>query len=187
MVIATQRMTVEAFDEWVLRPENVSRNFEYIAGEIFEGVSHPRSSKLGARMATFVGMYLLKHDIGHLTGADGAYMVSGERYIPDVAFISYAKQPELLSVAGYNPFPPDLAVEVSSPTNDDDVMRLKVGNYLAAGTLTWVIDPEKQLVEIYRPGKPVEVLDMEGTVSGDEVLPDFTLAVKDIFPPTREK
>jgi Uma2 family endonuclease len=186
MVISTRRMTVEAFDEWVFRPENRERNFEYIGGEIFEVVSHPRSSKLGARMITFLGIYLLKNDIGHLTGADGGYRVVGERYIPDVGFISYAKQLELLAVEGYNPAPPDLAIEVLSPTNDDDLMRVKVGNYLAAGTLTWVIDPEKQLVEVYRSGKPVEVLNIEGTLSGDDVLPGFTLAVKDIFPPTRE-
>lgn len=186
MVISTQRMTVEAFDEWVFRPENRDRNFEYIGGEIFDTLASPRSSAVAVRVGSWIGMYLLKNDIGHITGADGGYRVSGERYIPDVGFISYAKQPQLLSVEGYNPMPPDLAIEVLSPTNDDDVMRLKVANYLAAGTLTWVLDPEKQLVEVYRAGKPVEVLNIDGTLSGDDVLPGFTLAVKDIFPPTRE-
>jgi Uma2 family endonuclease len=181
MVIQFKPLTVEEFDEFIRLPENIDREFEYIGGAIFEVVSNPKSSKLGARMATFLGIYLLNDDIGHLTGADGGYIVSGERYIPDVGYISYAKQPELLSIEGYNPYPPDLAVEVLSPSNDDQTMRVKIGNYLAAGTLVWVLDPDKKLVEVYALGTPVNVLRIGDTLEGGNVLPGFKLAVKDIF------
>lgn len=40
MTIPTQQMTVEAFDQWIFRPENAELSFEYIGGEIIEVVSN---------------------------------------------------------------------------------------------------------------------------------------------------
>jgi len=174
-------MTVEEFDEFVLRPKNIGGDFEFIGGRIYDTLSSPLASATAARIGGFLGIYLLQNDIGHLTGADGGYIVSGERYIPDVAFISYAKQPELSYADGYNPNPPDLAVEVLSPSNDDEKMRIKIQNYLAAGTLVWVVNLEKQQIEVYRRGQPVQIVGVDRVLDGGDVLPDFKLAVKDIF------
>src|SRR5262245_7155912 len=91
----TKLYSIEEFDAFVSLPENHERLFEYIGGEIVEVVSNPYSSKIGSLLNTYIGVYLLQNDIEHLTGADGGYMVSGERYIPDVGFISYTKQTEL--------------------------------------------------------------------------------------------
>jgi Uma2 family endonuclease len=181
MVFQTKPMTVEEFDKFVLLPENIDREFEFVGGEIYEVVSNPKSSSAAARFITYLGMYLLQNDIGHLTGADGGYMVSGERYIPDAAFISYAKQPELSYTDGYNPNPPDLAVEVLSPSNEDEKMRIKIHNYQAAGTLVWLADVESQTIEVYRPGKPVLILGINDELDGGDVLPGFKVALKDIF------
>lgn len=176
-----RQMTVEEFDSFVLLPENVEREFEYIGGEVHEVVSNPKSSNLGVRMSTFVGIYLMSHDIGHLTGADGGYMVSGERYIPDVGFIRYEKQLELQYKDGYISQPPDLAVEVLSPSNRDEKFRVKVANYLAAGTLLWVISPFERTIEVYEMGKSVKLLRVGDVLTGGDVLPGFKLAIKDIF------
>lgn|SRR5690606_23305261 len=141
MAIASRIVPVEEFDRFVLLPENAERMFEYIGGEIVEAVSNNYSSEIGARFLIVIGMFVLSNDLGRVTGADGGYQVSGERYIPDVAFVSKAKQPE----------PPDLAVEVLSPTNDADDMRIKVVNYLRVGTVVWVVDPINKRVEVYVP------------------------------------
>jgi Uma2 family endonuclease len=186
MVLRTEQITVEEFDTFVLLPENVDREFEFIGGEIYEVVSNPLSSNIGARVITFLGMYLLTNDIGRLTGADGGYRVSGERYIPDAAFISYARQPELSYSDGYNPNPPDLAVEVLSPSNDDEKMRVKIHNYQAAGTVVWLFDVEPQTIEVYLAGKPVIILGINDVLDGGDVLPGFKVAVKDIFAAKQE-
>lgn len=107
-------------------------------------------------------------------------MVSGERYAPDVAFISKSRQPELVK-EGYNPSPPELAVEGLSPTDSESALRIKVVNYLAAGTLVWVVKPETQTVEVYTPGQPVRVLGIENTLDGGEVLRNFKLPMQTIF------
>ncbi len=182
MTVREKQVSVEEFEAFVRLPENSDRQFELVGGEIVEVVSNPYSSKLATRITTFIGMYLLQNDIGHLTGADGGYVVSGERYIPDVAFIRYTRQPELAYHEGYVPNAPDLAVEVVSPGNTEDELAIKIANYLAAGTVIWMVKPVDKRVIVFRPGEPAVTLNANDTLEGGAVLPGFTLPVKDIFP-----
>lgn len=180
MVVGTQKMTVVEFDQFVMLPKNADRLFEYIGGEVVEVVSNQKSSTLAARINGFLFIYLMQHKSGFLTGSDGGYMVAGERYIPDVAFISKERQPGPSDDA-YSSIPPDLVVEVVSPSNTPHEMRVKVVNYLSVGTTVWVVDPDQQRVEVYAPGQRVSKVDIDGTLDGGDILPGFSLAVKDIF------
>jgi Uma2 family endonuclease len=182
MAVQTRSMTIEEFEQFTQSPENEDRLFEYIGGEIVEVPSSAYTSKIASRISGFIFIYLLQHDIGHLTGEAGGYRVSGEDYAPDVAFISKQKQPELAQ-RGYNPNPPDLAVEVLSPTDKPSRIRTKIAGYLAAGTILWLVDPEAKVVEVYTPGQKSKMLRMNDSLDGEDVLPGFTLAVKDIFQP----
>lgn len=180
MVSQTRPITAEYFYWFIEQPENRDRNFERIAGEIVEKrVSNPRSSAVAAFILGKLSTFVYENNLGHVTGADGGYVVSGEQYIPDGAFISKARCPELPSAA-YNPLAPDIALEVLSPGNTDEEMRVKVSNYLAAGTVMWVVDPGKR-VEVHRPGQPVQILGDGDTLDGGEKLPGFTLSVDEIL------
>lgn len=54
--------------------------------------------------------------------------------------------------------------------------------YLAHGAeLGWLLDPIDRKVFVYRPGSEVLVLDNPETISGDPVLPGFTLNVAEVF------
>ncbi len=181
MVIQTRSVTPEAFDRFVLLPENRDRNFELIAGEIVEVVSNSYSSEIAGIILGEFRAFIKGKDLGRVTGADGGYIVEGERYIPDVAYMSNARQPKR-SYAAYNPIAPDLAVEVLSPTDNPDDLRLKIVNYLNAGTTLWIVNPPLKTVEVYVPGKPPRVLTVNDTLDGGAVLPGFTLPVKDVFP-----
>jgi Uma2 family endonuclease len=134
MSIQQKILTVEDFDRFIALPENADRDFEFIAGDIVEVVSGNRSSELGMYVGSKLTVFVRERGLGRVTGADGGFMVAGERYIPDVAFISKAKQIKLTDVA-YNPNPPDLAVEVLSPSDMPDKVRIKIANYLSVGTV----------------------------------------------------
>jgi Uma2 family endonuclease len=174
-------MTVEEFDRFVLLPENAERTFEYIGGEIAEVVSNNYSSMIGMFVGAMMTVFVHEHKLGYVTGADGGYRVSGERYIPDAAFISKARQPEP-SHEAYNPNPPDLAVEVLSPTNEADQIRIKIVNYLLAGTTVWLVDPDKKHVEVYVPNQSPITIGIDETLEGGTVLPGFKLPMREIFP-----
>jgi Uma2 family endonuclease len=181
MVVQTRRMTVEEFERFVDLPENADRLFEYIGGEIVEVPSNPYVSKIAVRISRHLGNYVDERDLGHVTGEAGGYMVAGERYAPDVAFISKQRQPELPQ-RGYNPNPPDLAVEVLSPSNDPGDIHIKITNYTLAGTVVWLVNPAKKQVTVFTPGQPGKRASTDDILDGGDVLPGFTLAVKDIFP-----
>ena len=180
MTVQVKRHTLQEFEALVDLLENADRLFEFIGGEIIEVPSNAYSSEVAARILTFIGMYLLQNKIGHVTGEHGGYVVGEDRYAPDVAYISKARQAEL-DRTGYNPIPPELAVEVVSPSDRENLMLQKVANYMAVGTVVWVVRPNVQEVEIYAPGQPVRLLTTSDILDGGDLLPGFTLAVKDIF------
>jgi Uma2 family endonuclease len=175
------RITAAEFEAFVDLPENIDKLFELIGGEIVEVPSNPFVSHISISIAAPLKMFVKEHDLGHVTGEAGGYMVSGERYAPAVAFISKKKP---LAKEGYNPAPPDLAVEVDFPSSYESQrnLRTKIVNYLAAGTVVWLVLPESQEVEIYEPGQPKKTIGLDGVLEGGDILPGFKLAVKDIFP-----
>jgi Uma2 family endonuclease len=180
MVLETKILTAEEFDRIALLPENANKLLEFIGGRIVEVVSNSYSSILAARILIKLGIFTDGKDLGYFTTSDGGYMVNGERYIPDVAFISKIKQPTAPHES-YISKPPDLAVEVLSPSNTDNEITIKVINYLLAGTVVWVVNPDKQYVVVYIPNQKPQTVDIDGVLDGGDVLPGFTLPVKDIF------
>jgi Uma2 family endonuclease len=75
-------------------PENLERNYELIAGEIVEKkVSNSRASRIAAWFIMKLGLFVDDHELGNITATDGGYIVSGERYIPDAAFLSKSRCP----------------------------------------------------------------------------------------------
>jgi Uma2 family endonuclease len=182
MTVGTQPITAEEFERLALLPENADRRLELIGGDIVEVVSNNYSSMVAARILIRLGNFLENaHVAGYVTGADGGYRVGDERYIPDVAFVSKSRQPAP-SRDAYNAIAPDLAVEVLSPSDQQDILRLKIANYLAAGTTVWLVNPDNKTVEVYTPGQRAYRLGPADTLTGGDLLPGFALPVKDIFP-----
>ncbi len=173
-------ITDAEFDDFVMRPENRDRNFEFIAGEIVEVVSNSKSSRIGMKLGSRVEVFVADHKLGRVTGADGGYIVFDEKYIPDAAFVSYTRQPEAPDVP-YNPIAPDLAIEVLSPGNTDTEMSRKIGNYMAAGTVVWVADPQRHTLDVYTPQHPRHTLRVGEVLEGGDVLPGFRLAIATLF------
>jgi len=169
------------FDSWVLLPENVGKSYELIAGEIVEKVvSNQKSSRIAGKIYFYIQLYLIEKNIGRLTPPDGGYFIGAERYIPDVGYISRARQP-IANDDAYNPLVPDLAVEVISPSDSYQQIRHKVSHYLAAGTVVWVALPETEQIEIYTPDAVPIMLGADDILEGGSILPDFRMDVKKAF------
>jgi Uma2 family endonuclease len=180
-VAVETHLTVEEFERLAELPENADKRLEFIGGEVVEVPSNAHLSEIASIIIFFLLTFLRESGIaGHVTGEGGGYMVFGERYAPDVAFISKSRQPELAK-RGYNPNPPDFAVEVLSPTDAYSKVVIKIDHYLAAGTLVWLVRPEDRKVEVHVPGQPTKIVAIDGTLDGGNVLPGFTLAVKELF------
>jgi Uma2 family endonuclease len=77
---------------------------------------------------------------------------------------------------------PDFVVELRSKSDRLARLRRKMQEYIEQGVrLGWLIDPKNGTVEISRPDRPVEILAHPRTLSGEDVLPAFTLDLKGIL------
>lgn len=125
MAINQQPVTVEEFETLINLPENADKLFELIGGEVIDVSSNPYASYIAPKIPGYLFMYLLTHDIGWTTTEAGGYVVAGEQYAPDVGFVTYVKQ-QRPAKQGYNPNPPDLAVEVLSSESRAENEKLTI-------------------------------------------------------------
>lgn len=134
-----------------------------------------------ARLGAEVVIYLKANPIGYgLIRA--SYSVTGTDLPEDIiplSFITNDKAP--LITKGSAPYMPDLAAEVQDEDQNDKFMLDRGKYYLANGSrMVWLVYPEKQIVEVLTPDNQT-LLNSEGIISGGDVLPGFSLPVRDLF------
>lgn len=113
----------------------------------------------------------------------GFKLPNGSTRSPDVAWVAMERWNALTpeQQRRFVPLCPDFALELKSPSDDLADLQAKMQEYLDNGlNLGWLIDPEQQRVEIYRPGQSVETLTNPTTLSGDALLPGFVLDLADL-------
>jgi len=99
---------------------------------------------------------------------------------PDVAWVQLERWQALTPEEreGFPPICPDFVIELRSRTDRLKPLQNKMQEYLASGLrLGWLINPKGKQVEIYRQGKDVEVVTMPVVLSGEAILPGFSLAL----------
>ena len=109
---------------------------------------------------------------------------NGARRIPDAAWIRRKKWERLTErqKEGFGPICPDFVVELRSRTDRIAQLRAKMVEYIENGaSLGWLIDPYGRRVYVYQPDQEVVVLENPVTVSGEPLLPGFTLNVTELW------
>jgi Uma2 family endonuclease len=151
-------------------------------------VMTPAGSETGGRNARLTSRLVVWADAdGEGTAFDssaGFRFPNGATRAPDASWIRNdrwnALAPE--QKRRFAPICPDFAVELCSPSDERKTASAKMREYIDNGLrLGWLLDPDDGQVEIHRPGRPVEVLDRPATLSGEDVLPGFTLDLKGIL------
>lgn len=103
---------------------------------------------------------------------------------PDASWVARDRLDDLTSEqrAKFLPLCPDFVVELRSPSDDLAVLQEKMQEFVANGArLGWLIDPRERQVSVYRPASPVRVLRQPETVSGEPLLPGFSLEMSAIW------
>ena len=84
-----------------------------------------------------------------------------------MSFWSRERLPEIPE--GYIEIPPDLAVEVVSPSDHYSRAQKKVRHHLTHGVrLVWVVDPQDRSVTVYRSRQQATILEENDTLSGED-------------------
>jgi Uma2 family endonuclease len=108
----------------------------------------------------------------------GFKLPNGADRSPDASWIKLERWDALTDEEKrkFPPICPDFVIELLSPSDSLKTTQEKMKEYIDNGVrLGILINRKSRQVEIYRPGKEVEVLDSPTTVSGEEVLKGFVL------------
>jgi Uma2 family endonuclease len=138
-----------------------------------------------SRIDHTLGAFIDAQRLGWITSNDSGVILARNPDTvrgPDLAFWSRERMPEPPRI-GYPDIPPDLVVEVLSPSDVFSQILRKVQQYLRAGTrVVWVVVPEDRSVTVCRAGQDQIILGNGDTLRSDDVLPGLSCLVADLFP-----
>ena len=124
-------------------------------------------------------------NLGVVVGAETGFKLASQPdtvRAPDIAFIRRDRLPTSGRPRTFWSGSPDLAVEVLSPDDRVDEVEEKIAAWLAAGTaLVWAVNPKSRTITTYRAGMPPRILGEQDTLTGEDVVPDFGVPVREVF------
>lgn len=174
-------------EEFEALPDD-GHKYELIEGKLVEmppaGDRHGRIIK---RLFKHIMAFDPQESLGEVWVTTGVRLNKKNVPEPDLAFIVTSRMPpespEALKVM------PDLAVEVWSPSQlirkgPDKASLEKIERYLQAGIrIIWSVNPDKQMVDVYHLGQtnPIQTLNVNDELDGEDVIPGFKLKVRMLF------
>ncbi|MGM3308471.1 Uma2 family endonuclease [Anabaena sp. WFMT] len=114
----------------------------------------------------------------------GFHLPNGADRSPDASWVRQERW-DALSLEQqetFAPICPDFVLELRSKTDSLEKLQAKMREYIENGAcLGWLIDRKNQRVEIYRPGKNVEVLEHPASLLGEDILPGVVLDLTEVW------
>jgi Uma2 family endonuclease len=145
------------------------------------GISGNRELKGGAFLLTWVE----SQDLGEVFGPSTGFKLANTAIkSPDAAFVAKGRLPEgwdegedqFLNLA------PDFVIEIRSKTDSLETLKAKMQEYIDNGVrLGWLIDRKNQQALVYRADGTITQYPATATLSGEDVVPGFTLALKSLL------
>jgi len=143
-----------------------------------------RHGAVAANLCYFVTEFVRRNQLGAVFAQDTGFKLESNPdtvRAPDVAYLAQERT-GYVKPRGYAEVAPDLVAEIVSPDDRPGEVLAKVAAWLEAGTkLVWVIDPQRVEGRVYRRDGSVTVIGSEGSIDGEDVLPGFACAVRDIL------
>ena len=159
--------------------------YELVRGELVKmppaGFYH---GVTGNRLNRSLSNYVYENELGEVCMAETGFLLerSPDHVLaPDAAFVRREQVESAGEFEGYFPGPPDLAVEVISPSDRLTEVADKVAEWLAAGTrMVVVVNPRNRTVQAHTPEGVTELTEAD-TLDGGDVVPGWQMPVADIF------
>jgi len=178
-------LTDDAFYQLCLANPDVK--FERSAkGELI--VMSPTGGESGRRNADIaidLGLWNRETQLGYTFDSSTCFKLpNGAERSPDAAWVKRSRWDGLSpdEQRKFPPLAPDFVIELRSATDNLATLQAKMREYQENGVrLGWLLNPQSREVEIYRAGQAVDVQRESDKVSGEDVLPGFTLTLSRIF------
>lgn len=176
----SKKVSWEVFEKKYLSRED-SWKYEWINGivEKTKRTMYPYQYYILTNLRDlFDALKIEKKVSGYLESETDIFILKDIHRRPDVSFFTK----EQVALMAHGQFPtPEFVIEVVSKNDVLPKQNLKMKNYRDAGIkVVWQIFPDTQEVVITRGKDSVTCIDND-VCSASPVLPDFKIAVKDIF------
>lgn len=158
---------------------------ELVRGELRRMSLHGHwHGAVAASIAAAVHRHVCEQTLGGtFAGGTGFLLASDPDTVraPDAAFVRASRV--VPPGPGFFPGPPDLAIEVVSPSDSYSDVHDKALSWLDHGTDTvWVVEPMARTVTVLRARDDIRVLREHDQLDGGELLPGFGCEVAALFP-----
>ena len=114
----------------------------------------------------------------------GFTLPDGSMRMPDASWVE-AKRWDAMSEADqerFSPICPEFVIEIRSKSDRLKTLQAKMEMWIANGAqVAWLIDPERKVVAIYRPGDSPEVLHEPNSVQGSGPVAGFELVMARVW------
>jgi len=186
MTVALERYPCLTAEEFYDGYAHLDGEFELVGGKVIQMTPPgPFNGRFDRRILRALDNYVTAHGLGEVFPNSGFILQRNPDIVraPDQAFVSAARMAASPPpVVGYWEIVPDLAVEVVSPGDTAAEVQEKVAGYLEAGVpLVWVLYPQRQAVYVYRSNRDVQVIAVDGELSGEDVIPGFGILTRLIW------
>jgi Uma2 family endonuclease len=145
----------------------------------------PRLGEICNKAGRILGNLAEQNDLGRVLSNDtGVITERGPDTVrgADISYYSYARVPKGPLPDRYLDTPPDLVVEVLSPSDRWPKVLAKIAEYLNAGTTAvLVLDDARRLAHIYRADAAPRLLQAEDELNIPDLLGDFRVRVGRFF------
>jgi Uma2 family endonuclease len=170
MMISTQRMT--AIDFLALPTDDVRS--ELVHGEVIMMASPNMDHGYAVtQLMLLLGNHVHSGNLGQIYADIDTYFGPDDARRPDLIFFATSRL-HLIAGANKPEVPPDLCIEVLSPSNAGYDRTDKFDLYQTAGVpFYWVVDPMESTVEAYRIENGIYVRSGHGTDDDVLKLPPF--------------
>jgi Uma2 family endonuclease len=175
----------------LLEPDDLLRmpdgdSYELVDGHPVKKPMGAESDRIAVRLAGKLDLFCTQRTVGFVFGSQTGYRCFPDRprllRKPDASVVVRGRFVNDEVPRGDIAIPPDLAIEVVSPNDLYEEIEEKVTEYLGAGVrLVWVVNPSTKTVLVRRPNKTCTALHANDTLSGEDVLPGFTVPVAELF------
>lgn len=183
--VTTTTMTTEEL--FALPDDGIERDL--VRGELREYPITKRNRQ-HSRVMVAVGHILLSWVIHKNVGGEVAAGEAGVRLRRDPETTvgidaAYFSAKSLAGMPANQPWydgPPELAVEILSPSDTHENVVDKINLYLDCGVaVVWILDPDFQTLTVYRPHTAPLMLRVHETLDGHPELPGLSVPVRDFF------
>jgi Uma2 family endonuclease len=175
--------TMLSAEQFLRMPPQEGKRFELNEGELVE-MTFPNfeHNRIIRRLVFRIDTFLQAHPLGEVFPSDSGFLLSPDTVRgPDVSFLRAERARLVDPKSNHFDGPPDLAVEVVSPSDSARDVQKKVDQYLKAGAHTvWVVYPDTREVLGFTADH-VQRYGVEDMLEDRELLPGFSLPVSELF------